>query len=330
MARLEVRELGKDELQLWDTLVAGSDQGTVFHTSNWLFKNASLLNQVLILLGCYEGEKLVGGCPLFLSNRSSILRLAFSTPRLTPYGGVIASGMGSAKQRRKDMHIWDITLSIQEYIAQKRLEYVNLVNAPGLTDIRAFTQSGWSPEVYYTYILPLDNDILKDAAKDVRQNIRKAQKQGIYSTVKFDPDVFWDLTVRTFAKQGRKPLSSRAHLVGLLEMIHQQGIGEMRIANTPSGETVAADVTVWDTKMAHSWAAAASPEHLNTGASTLLCYDLFNSLRERNHKSINMMAGNTPQLSTFISSFNPQLVPYYGVGYSRLKLNLAKMLLQRP
>lgn len=247
---------------------------------------------------------------------------------LTPYGGVITSRMDGAKQRKKDLHIQKITVSILEHVAQKRFDHVSLVNSPGLMDIRAFKHGGWEPEVYYTYILPLDRDVFEPASKDVRQNIRKAQKLGIYSIEKFEPDILWDLTVRTFAKQGKTPFTSRAHFVDLLKMIHQKGIGEMRIANAPSGEAVAADVTVWDTKMAHSWSAAASPEYLSTGAASLLCYDLFNSLKERNHKRINMMSGNIPQLSTFVSSFNPQLVPYYGARYSRFRYNLAKKLLQ--
>jgi len=59
----------------------------------------------------------------------------------------------------------------------------------------------------------------------------------------------------------------------MLAMIEEKGIGEMRIASTPSGEIAAAEVTVWDAKMAHSWSAAAAPEHLSTGAASLPCYD---------------------------------------------------------
>jgi hypothetical protein len=51
----------------------------------------------------------------------------------------------------------------------------------------------------------------------------------------------------------------------MLAMIEEKGIGEMRIASTPSGEIAAAEVTVWDAKMAHSWSAAAAPEHLSIG-----------------------------------------------------------------
>lgn len=326
MRRLEVRELGSAEIEAWDALVADSAQGTVFHSSDWLVENALLLDQTLILLGCYAGEELIGGCPLYLSRPYRLLHVASSKAVSTPYGGVVISDIGEAKQRTKEMHTRRIIAAILEHITRQGFDYVDLVNAPGLEDIRAFTQQGWNPAVYYTYVLPTHTDLLKTASKDVRQNVRKARRQGISSAGKFDPDVFWNLLVRTFAKQGKEPPVSERHLRGMLGLIKEKGIGEMRVASMPSGEVAAAEVTLWDAKMAHSLFAAASPEHLSTGAATLLCYDNVNSLNEQNHRMLNLMAGNIPHLSAFISGFNPRLVPYYGAEYPRFRYRILKRL----
>lgn len=326
MNELEVREVGSDEFQAWDTLVADSGQGTVFHTSDWLTKNAFLLEQTLILLGCYEGEELIGGCPLYLSHPYHLLRLVSSKAVSTPYGGVVVSGLDHAKQRAKEIHANRIIVAILEHIARQRFDYVNLVNSPGLQDIRAFAQKGWNPAVYYTYVLPLEGDILMNTSKDVRQNVRKAQRLGIQSTRTFDPETFWDLTIRTFAKQGQEPPVSRKHLTGVLELIREKGIGEMWVANTPSGEIAAVEIIVQDAKMAHSWSAASSPDHLSTGAASLLSYELSSSLKERCCPMINLTAGNIPHLSSFVSGFNPRLVPYYGVAYPRRRYHIVKWL----
>jgi len=326
MAQLEVRVVGHDEFQTWDTLVAGSAHGTVFHTSDWLVKTASLQDQDLVLLGCYEGEELIGGCPLYLSHPYNLLRLASSTTALTPYGGVMVAEIGRAKQRTREVHASRIITAILECIARQGFDNVHLVNSPGLQDIRAFARQGWDPSVYYTYILPLDDEILKRASKDIRQKVRKAQRLGIHSIKRFDPGTFWDLMVRTFARQSKLPPISRSYLAGMLDLIQEKGSGEMRVASTSSGEIAAAEVTVWDTKMAHSWSAASSPELLSTGAVPLLCYDIFNELKERGHTKVNLMSGNIHSLSTFNSGFNPQLVPYYGVDYPRFKYRIFKKL----
>jgi hypothetical protein len=328
MARLDVRRLEGDEFHAWDALAAGSAQGTVFHSSDWLVKNASLQDQDLILLGCYDSEELIGGCPLFLSRPYNLLGLAISTAALTPYGGVMMTESERAKQRAREMYADRVITALHEYIFRQGFDYVSLVNSPGLTDIRAFTRRGWSPAIYYTHILRLHDDILKTVSKDVRQNIRKARKQGISSTERFDPGIFWDLTVRTFSKQGKQPPVSERHLTGILAMIREKGIGSMRIASTSSGEIAAAEVILWDEKMAHSWSAVAAPEHLSTGAVSLLCYDIFTSLKERDFRAINLMTGNIPRLSAFTSGFNPGLVPYYGVDYSRFRYRIFKRLQQ--
>lgn len=94
MRQLEVRVLGDAEFKEWDALVADSAQGTVFHTSDWLVGNALLLDQGLILLGCYDGEGLIGGCPLYLSRPYRFLHVASSKAVSTPYGGMVISKQG--------------------------------------------------------------------------------------------------------------------------------------------------------------------------------------------------------------------------------------------
>jgi len=97
----------------------------------------------------------------------------------------------------------------------------------------------------------------------------------------------------------------------------------MRVASTSSGEMAAAEVTVWDAKMAHSWSAAAAPEHLPTGAASLLCHDTFTSLKERGFSAINLMAGNLPPLEYIHLRLQPRLVPYYGVDHTRLRYRIS-------
>lgn len=326
MRRLEVRELDRAEFGAWDALIADSAQGTIFHTSDWLVENALLLDQTLILLGCYDGDELIGGCPLYLSRPYRLLQVASSKAVSTPYGGVVISDIGDAKQRAKEMHTHRIITALLEHISRQGLDYVDMVNAPGLEDIRAFTQQGWSPMVYYTYVLPTHNDLLKTASKDVRQNIRKALRLGLSSVRRFDPETFWELLGRTFAKQGKEPPITEEHLRGVLDLTREKGIGEMRVAKMPSGEIAAAEVTLWDAKMAHSLFAAAAPEHLSTGAATLLCYENVNSLKERSHRMLNLMAGNIPHLSGFISGFNPRLIPYYGAESPGLRYRILRRL----
>lgn len=324
MTQTEVRTLESNEFPAWDELVTSSAQGTVFHTSDWLVRTASSLNQTLEILGCYKGETLIGGCPLLLSNPYGLLKTASSAALLAPYGGIVMAGVETTKRREREIHSNNIIASIRDHIVRKGFDHVDLVNSPGFTDIRGFSWNGWDAKVYYTYMLPIDGDIFSRVSKNTRRSIRKAQELGITATEHFDPEMYWALTVNTFKRQNSQPPFSKRHLMSLLDTIREKNLGEMWVARTSSGEIAAAEVIVCDSKTAHRWSAASSEEHLNTGATSLLLGEIITHFADQNCLSINLMAGNRAHLSAFIASFNPDLVPYYGVELSRARYSIMR------
>ncbi|WP_292365252.1 hypothetical protein [Methanoculleus sp. UBA208] len=134
MVRIEVKALEADEFPVWDELVAGSDQGTIFHTSDWAVRTASSLNRTPVVLGCYEDDALIGGCPLLLSNPYKLLRIASSAALLAPYGGIVIAGIESTKQRERELHADRVIASICNHIVRQRFDHVDLVNSPGLEE----------------------------------------------------------------------------------------------------------------------------------------------------------------------------------------------------
>ena len=326
MVRTEVRGLSADEFPAWDELVAISPQGTVFHTSDWLIQTAASLNQTLVILGYYEDEALIGGCPLLLSNQYNLLKMAHSATLLTPYGGVVITKIESTKQRERELHADRVITAIHEHILRERFDHVNLVNSPGLGDIRGFIRYGWEAKVYYTYMLPVGRDVFEHISKNARRSIRKAQRLGIVAAEHFDAEGYWALTENSFAKQNSQPPFSRQHLMNMLDIIKEKNLGEMWVARTASGEVAAAEIVVRDAKTVHRWSAASAEEHLNTGAPSLLLSEIAAHYAGRNCSSLNLMAGNRAHLSTFIASFNPDLVPYYGVELCGIRYRVARNL----
>ena len=324
MVRVEVRTVHADESTAWDRLVAASPQGTVFHTSDWLARTAASLNRTPMILGCYEDGALIGGCPLLLSDQSKLLRTASSAALLAPYGGIVTAGIESTKRRERELHTNNVIASVCNHITRMRFAHVDLINAPGLEDIRWFTQNGWDAKVYYTYMLPTGGDIFSRISKNALRSINKAEKQGITAEKYFDAGAYWMLTVNTFERQNSRPPFTKDHLLGILDIIREKNLGEMWVARTSSGEIAAAEVVVYDSKMAHRWSAASAGEHLSTGAASLLLSQVAADTAERNYPSINLMAGNMTHLSAIIATFNPDLVPYYGVELSGIRYGILR------
>ena len=98
----------------------------------------------------------------------------------------------------------------------------------------------------------------------------------------------------------------------------------MWVGKTKSGEISAAEIFVYDNKRAYRWSAATHTTLRKTGAYSLLLFKVFKNMRERGFKEINLMAANMPQLAKFITSFNPQLVPYFEVEKTSILYTLFK------
>ena len=310
MSDIEVRELESSEYKLWDDLVEQSPHGTIFHTSDWLTlcKDA---NNELKIYGCFKNEELVGGCSLLIHKFKRIINIASSTCKMTPYGGFALKQFPNNKVREQESLHNAIIEALQIYIKIKKFDYISLSNSPDFKDIRPFAYNKWTPNVKYTYYFDLTNDIWGSLSKDVRWTIKKAEKNEVVIRKDGNPKVYNELFKMTFEKQNLIPPVSLGFFENMLNMLTSNNSGEMWVAEMPSGEPIAAEIVTWDNKRAYRWSAASNDKFKDIGPTSFLLYTIFQNLKSRDFKEINLMAANTPHLTKFISSFNPKLVPYY-------------------
>jgi len=321
MPKIEVKELKKDEYELWDELVKNSPQGTVFHSSDWLTICSRSLNKKLKIYGCFKNGQLVGGCSLYIYN-SKFFKIASSIIEMTPYGGVVLAQSPSSKVREQEQTYSHIIKSLCNAFDNEHFDHIQLVNSPDFIDVRPFIWNGWNGRILYAYYLNLDTDIEKSISKNVRRSIKKAIKNNITVEKSTDTSLFYDLFSMTFMRQNLKPPVTKDFFEQTMKVLYSKQLGEMWIAKMPSGEAVSAEIVMFDNKRAYRWSAASHTDFRDTGATSLLLYEIFQDLKKRRFKEINLMAANTPHLAKFISSFNPKLVPYYGVEKSSTKYKM--------
>lgn len=317
VSTLEIRELEPEDYRQWDELVDESSQGTIFHKSFWLETCSRALSKSLRIYGCFDHDRLIAGCSLFVStSKTGLYKRAESTVGMSPYGGLLFSGPLTTKVRRIEETYNAVIRSLTKTFAeQQNFQVVLINNSPGMKDVRAFTVNGWTPRVFYTYYFDTTSDIENKISKKVRRTITNARNANITikNLTKPDPETFSRLFSMTFRRQEREPPFDAEFFTQILDKLVSQRAGEMWIAEMPEGEVACAEIIVWDTKRAYRWAAASHADFRKSGAVTLLLYEIFKSLRERSFKEIDLMAATMPNLANFIAGFNPRLVPYYPV-----------------
>jgi lipid II:glycine glycyltransferase (peptidoglycan interpeptide bridge formation enzyme) len=117
----------------------------------------------------------------------------------------------------------------------------------------------------------------------------------------------------TYARKNLKPAASKRFITDVYSFIRNQNCGEMVVAKTRDDEIASAEIVIWDNRKAYRWAAASDARFLDSGAPSLLLFSILKRLQQRSIPTINLLGGNTAQLSRFIARFNPTLVQYYQV-----------------
>lgn len=308
-----VKVLCKEECKIWDDFVQDSPIGTIFHLSDYLSICSKEFNLKLKIFGIFKNEQLIGGCSLFENKSRLPLKIASSTCRMTPYGGVVFKKSKSTKIRERESFQKGIINTLCNYFKKENYFFISLINSPDLIDIREFIYDQWKEKVRYAYYVKLEGDIFSNFSTTARTEIKKAINNGLKIKRTNDPDLFYDLFSMTFERQNMKVPVSKQIINDMLTLIENKNIGGMWVAELPSQDTAYTGIVLWDNKRAYGWAAGSDTNNMKLGGASLLQYSLFTDLKQMGLKEINVLGANTPQLSKFFSTFNPVLVPYYSV-----------------
>jgi hypothetical protein len=315
-----------EDFKNWDNLVDTSLHGTIFHRSSWINTSSKSLNKVPKIYGCFEDNQLIGGCSLFVNNLK-FHKLASSVIEMTPYGGIVLAKSLSDKLRQKERRYRKIIRSLCKALGEEHFDYIELIGSPDFFDVRPFTWNNWNSDIRYTYYLALFDGFPGSYSQNVRRDIKKAVDNHITIKQMADSSIFYDLFCKTFIKQDLRPPVPKRFIDRTIDLLKSENLGEMWVAETSNGDIASTEIVLWDRKRAYRWAAASDPQYLQTGAVTFLLSSIFQSLKNKGFKEINLMAANTPNLSKFISGFNPNLLPYHKVYKYGKKYRFTKRLI---
>lgn len=313
MYKFDVSELCRGDLSQWDALVDNSSHGTIFHKTGWLDACAQSLGKKVKIFGCFQNGLLVGGCSLFHERKFGIVPIAVSTCPMTPYGGFVLSTSPSSGVHKQESFSRQIIESLIMEIKKEHFFSISILNSPEFLDIRPFIWNGWRSRVFYAYYINLKNNLESHIDTRVKKMIRKAQDQRFILEPFSDISRYYTLFCDTYTRKKMKPPASKQLITELYSFIMNQKCGEMLVARTPEDKIVSAEFVIWDTRRAYRWSPASDAMFLDSGAPSLVLFNILKRMQDRGIPNINLMAANTPQLSMFISRLNPILVPYYNV-----------------
>jgi hypothetical protein len=308
---LQVQEISPTHYEEWDAFVSTSLQGTVYHLSAWKRAMAGSSSGTMRLLGCFEGERLVGGCTL-TEKRQLGYRAALNA-LTTHYAGFLLPPCESTKVSDVFSREHSILSTFAEFFT-RHYHQIHLFNSPGLRDMRLFIGAGWKVSPCYTYVMELgDEERLWEALEgSVRRSIRKAEQERFEIRTSADAGQMVEIVSATFARRALHGLLAeplvRALCVGSELTPHRFALS----AWTGQGTMASAIVALLDSRSAYYALAATRAEYLNSGVHSLLIWELLKHLGKKVRR-FDFLGANIPSIARFKEGFNPKLETYFSV-----------------
>ena len=295
---LTVRTLTSADDAAWDQLVVASPQGNVFQRSTWLaMMQATEPEPRLFRLGCFDGERLVGGQAMFCHREFG---LELSTTFDFFYCGPMVAPDSHGRQAHVSATGYAIVSALAEALSA-RLPYVDMEAHPTFEDARPFIYAGWEVLPLYTHIWPMAQPEAVWLA--MNREKRRIIKQAL-SRFRFGADCdaetlthFLELYRQTVLKFSWRPSFDWQRLFQeRFRWMNERDGCRLYTARTAAGELAAAVVVLLSREddTAYLWRQGSAPERVTEGVVPALYWYAAQELA-REFAFVNF--GGSPQAS---------------------------------
>jgi hypothetical protein len=239
--------------------------------------------------------------------------LAALNALLSPYLGFLLPPTEATKISDQISREHEVLTRLLSFL-QKRYSQIDLINSPGLSDMRPFMENHWKTTPRYTYFLDISNltDLWDRLDGSVRRAVKKAQQGDMnIGVMPCSAKEIFTLLNMSLGKKGNKNPIPRSLVE---EIVTSEEIKDQRVmigARTPKGELVSVIICVWDSRRAYYLIAATDSRYLSSGIHPLLIWEIAGYLTTIPITKLDFIGGNIPSIAHFKETFNPRLITHY-------------------
>jgi len=282
--------------------------GDVFSSKGW----HSLHGKKLALYGVFDNAgELVGGFHLFKS-KIGLLKY-FRNPLFTPHIGFFYANSGQHYVTRTSQ-LKTVLEEMAAYIKKLSFQILSFSFNSGVVDMQPFIWSGFKVVPNYTYELDLsktEEELLAGLTGDRRNDMKKAQKDGITVSETKDFRIIHDLVKKTFDRQSKSldfemvnkilteyatPENSYAYIA------YRDDLPIARTFCLVSGSRVYYLLGGYDDKNRHK------------GAGALTLWQAILHAKRSGVKIFDFEGSMVPSIERYFRGFGGNIVPYYTVN----------------
>ena len=312
--KLNIKNIGPKDFELWDQFVYSTNSGTIFHTSRWGQVISNLVGRPFQIWAAFEDENICGGI-LFWSKKNLNIISIPSVPA-TPYQGILTR---TIKSKRSSSVISDqhkITSALINVI-KKEYQFISIPLSLGISDTRPYQWEDFEVSPVYTYtfdIKPIE-ELEFQFNRTLRQNIRTAKKDGFYIESSTDVNPLTDFITISYKQHGKLPPISKHKLGPFFNDILKKELGKVFYLKQ-NNETIAGLLALNDSKSVYALFMGIDKQHRNQNQNKYI-YASIMEMEEFQGKSFDFLGANEKDFETLKRSFGGKLETIYRVNYYR-------------
>lgn len=278
-AKVTTRILSEPEYGEWNRLVAGSHEGSIYSTPEYLDVLCGATAGRFRLLAAERNGELLGGVGLYERNSRWG---CYVTPRLLLYyNGIVLRPHESKYASERTSRQIAILTELAEALSKAGYGRVVFRNRSPLRDSRVFQTRGWDVWLNYTYVVPLSDlqGLWGRVEQNLRRLIQRCSREGVQLTEDDDFESFYRLHEQTHERKGISLYLPRNEFQRYFERLKAQGLCRLYHARLPCGRSISAQlVLLGPHAISHTVCAGVDPQFMKMGATAFLRWKAFEDM----------------------------------------------------
>ena len=288
----------------YDRFLETSPQGSVFASTWWLDAVAPGRHRLITVTG---DSSIEAAWPLVTTGTEKVIGM----PPLTPWLGI---AFGPHPSESLPKRLAREHALIDELVTQlPSFDSIRVSFHPAFDYWLPLSWQGFEQTTWYSYVLTDTSDeeaLWANLQNNVRQNIRKARREGVTVESSDDLDAFWSLHHKTFLRQGLSIPYDRSIVDRVDEACRTRDQRRILLARSAEGEPVAGAYIVWDSRTVYYLMGGADAESRTSGAASLTMWTAIQVAGELG-KAFDFEGSSLQPIERFFRSFGGFPRPYY-------------------
>ena len=274
MTGIVARPVPTGQYEEWNELAALDEAGSVYHDARWLVAVSEASGDELVLLGFYDGERLVGGLPFQVRRRAGLTmaRRAFATP----YSGLLRSPGLDEETLGK------LIAAVETAVGK----YSQFAMALAPSAAPPVFGRGWRRVERVTWLIALEDEgeMWTGLGHVLQKKIRRTARRGL------------------------RPPFSRDSFQRMIRRLVNDGIGRVYMA-TVEGRPCAARLVLFDQRRAYCALSGFDPSLAHLRAGDCLMWEVMRSV-SATRDQLDLVGANLTGIGEYKQKFRGVLCPY--------------------